>query len=1243
MPKESHRQDSMQRLGELIARLDEVQREIQTLTQDRVDAVLLPDGLPFLLSGAQEALRQHEQEQRAHADQRAAIIDALPVMVALVDEGGEIIATNARWRGRMSATDVPAGIGENYLDVCDRVEGDDAEYAAASAAGIREVLAGDRTSFSMDYPCPGPDGSMCWFRLLVAPLPGPAGRRAVVMHIDVTLEHRAEAHARREQQYFRQLFDGSPMPMWVFDRESLRFLEVNRAAVEHYGYSRERFLQMTIRDIRPRDEVARLERHLEGVSATGQRTGVWQHLRADGSVIDVEIVSDVLEIDGRDARLVVATDVSERLRTRRSKEIESRALAAISKREQLDGILRLLVDGLEEIVPNSVVSILLLTRDGRSIAQLTAPGLSDRFRSAVEAIELGADTGPCGAAIQRGDAVIVDDIRTDPMWRELSGLADDMGLRACWSIPVRDSGNSVVGSLAVYYREPRKPEAWERELAEVFGSLVGLAVEHRRQDEALAQSERRLRKLFREAATGIVVVTEAGDFEQANGVFAKLVGCPESRLTTLNYHDITHPDDREAVLAAMRRLLSGASRAETLEQRFNKIGGEEAWGRVRLSAQAGHDGRPDRLIGVIEDTTLRKRAELRLERANALQRIAGRIGRVGGWSLDIARCQVFWSPEIFDILEWDGDEAPPLSDTLALYAPGDRARVESAIRRCQEEAVPFDIEAEVETRRGRRLQVRAAGEPEVGPDGQVHRLIGVFQDITGPKRTEAQRAELAARLENVLENMSDAFLLVDADWEITYINRAGERILESSRGALLGQNLWAAFPEARETVAWDQYHQAVATGTAAHFEMYYAPLRNWLEISAYPSTEGLGLYFRVTTEKRELEEQLQQAQRMESVGQLTGGIAHDFNNLLTVILGNAELLTESLRDSEELEPIARNIGDAAVRGAELTRRLLAFARRQPLAPEPTDVQRLVRDLQDLLQRALGEQCEIEISHGAGLWPAMIDSSQFESALMNLAINARDAMPEGGLLTIEAANVRIDDEYSRQHPDVEPGQYVLVAVSDTGTGIPEESLGRVFEPFFTTKEKGRGTGLGLSMVYGFIKQSRGHISIYSEVGEGTTVRMYLPRAHRGAAPSRDPEIGTGKGGSESVLVVEDEPSVREFADTVLSQLGYGVSTAASGREALDLLERGTKCDLLFTDVVMPGGLNGRELSAAAADLRPGLKVLYTSGYTENAIVHQGRLDPGVHLLSKPYRRGELARCVREVLDETPGERGRGDDC
>jgi len=1228
--------DPMARLGELIERLDEIQREIKALTSEQVDAVVMPDGLPFMLAEAQEELREREQEQRAHAEQRAAILDALPAKVALLEAAGEIISTNIAWRGTgCDPTEAP-GVGLNYLEVCDRAEGEGAEYAAASAAGIRQVLAGERGEFSLDYPCASPENPDAWFRLLAAPLPGLERPGAVVVHIDVTAEHRATIQARREERYFRQLFDTNPMPMWLFDTQTLKFLEVNRAAITHYGYTREQFLGMTIRDIRPAADRERLDRFMaDNDREAGGAPTLWRHVRADGSLIEVEIHADNFDFDGQSARLVVAVDVSERMRNRRIKDAEARILSAISTREALATILSHVATGIEEIAPGTIASVLLLDRDGRHIRHGAAPSLPQEFNRAVDGLAIGPEVGSCGTAMHRGEAVFVDDIRTDALWHDFADLAEAAGLRACWSWPMFDSNRRVVGTLALYCAEPRNPEPWERDMAELFGALAGLAVEQHRRDEALRSSERRLKKLFEEAATGIVVITEQGLFDQVNRVFTGIVGRAENRIGEVNYYDITHPDDRENVRAAMRRLLSAASSAETLEHRFITGDRGEAWGRVRLSAQSGKDGRPARLIGVIEEITQRKQAELRLERASALQRIAGRIGRVGGWSVDLERDEVFWSPEIFNILEWEDDEIPPLSETLDLYPPEHRERVESALRDCAERGVPFDIEAELRTRHGRRLQVRVAGEPEKKPSGEVGRVIGVFQDITQQKRVEARRDELAGRLENVLENMSDAFLLIDTDWTINYINRAGEQMVRARRAELLGRNLWAAFPEAQQTEIGKQYEHAMTTGESVHFELYYEPLEHWFEVSAYPSEEGLAVYFSQTTEKRRLEEQLQQSQRLESVGQLTGGIAHDFNNLLTVITGNAELLVESLEGAEELEPIARSIGDAAMRGAELTRRLLAFARRQPLEPEAVDVNGLIRDLEPLLRRALGEACEIEVARGAGLWPAMIDASQFESALMNLAINARDAMLGGGRLTIETANVRIDEEYQRLHPDVAVGQYVLVAVSDTGSGIPAEDLDKVFEPFFTTKEKGRGTGLGLSMVYGFIKQSAGHIAIYSEAGEGTTIRLYLPRAAGQTPLAREDDAQIGCGRGESILLVEDDESVRGYAEHVLNQLGYRVRSASRADQALEMLQQGMACDLLFTDVVMPGGKGGRELAEAALALRPAIKILFTSGYTENAIVHQGRLDPGVSLLSKPYRRDELARHVRRVLDQEDG--------
>ncbi len=381
----------------------------------------------------------------------------------------------------------------------------------------------------------------------------------------------------------------------------------------------------------------------------------------------------------------------------------------------------------------------------------------------------------------------------------------------------------------------------------------------------------------------------------------------------------------------------------------------------------------------------------------------------------------------------------------------------------------------------------------------------------------------------------------------------------------------------------------------------------------------------------ELNARLQQSQRMEAIGQLTGGIAHDFNNLLTVVSGNAELLLEDTAGQPAQRQLVQMIATAAQRGAALTQRLLAFARKQALDPKAVDLNQMVASLDPMLRRTLGEHIQIELIRAAGLWPALVDQGQLENALLNLCLNARDAMPGGGRLTLETANVRLDEEYAARNADVQPGQYVMLAVSDTGQGITPEHLQRVFEPFFTTKEKGKGTGLGLSMVYGFVKQSSGHLAIYSEPGQGTSVKLYLPRTGSevtAAAPGSD--SGAVVGGSETILLVEDDAAVRQVALAALRSFGYTVIEAADGPSAMTVLEQRHDVDLLFTDIVMPGGMNGRELADAARRLRPGLRVLYTSGYTENAIVHHGRLDAGALLLGKPYRRRELDRAVRAAL-------------
>jgi signal transduction histidine kinase/CheY-like chemotaxis protein len=385
-----------------------------------------------------------------------------------------------------------------------------------------------------------------------------------------------------------------------------------------------------------------------------------------------------------------------------------------------------------------------------------------------------------------------------------------------------------------------------------------------------------------------------------------------------------------------------------------------------------------------------------------------------------------------------------------------------------------------------------------------------------------------------------------------------------------------------------------------------------------------------TAELEKTHAQLRQSQKLEAIGQLTGGVAHDFNNVLQVISGNLQLLQMSFAGNPEAQRRLESASFAADRGAKLSSQLLAFARRHPLQPVATNIGRVLRGMDDLLRRALGESVQIETVVAGGLWTTMADPHQLENVILNLAINARDAMKGDGRLTLELNNAMLDDQYVLNEPDVTPGQYVMLAISDTGCGMPPEVVARAFEPFFTTKREGEGTGLGLSMAYGFVKQSHGHIRIYSEVGSGTTIKIYLPRSMQPEVELPNLRNAPVVGGSETILVVEDDLAVQATVVDILRGLGYHVLKASDGQGALTILQSGVPVDLLFTDVVMPGPVRSIEVARQAKQMLPKIEVLFTSGYTQNAIVHGGRLDPGVELISKPYRRDELARKIRQLF-------------
>ena len=570
-----------------------------------------------------------------------------------------------------------------------------------------------------------------------------------------------------------------------------------------------------------------------------------------------------------------------------------------------------------------------------------------------------------------------------------------------------------------------------------------------------------------------------------------------------------------------------------------------------------------------------------------------------------------------------------------IVAPDRRAEVGDLLDRVGKGERLQQYETSRVDKDGRTVEVSLSVSPIRSVAGEIVGVSKTARDITETKRTlRALTGEVEER-QRIFETSHDLILVTDTSGNFIQVSPSATAILGYEPAEMIGHSaVEFIHPDDLENTR-NEMRTARRGQSKRNFETRYigkdgnAVSLNWSGTWSEPVRRHFFIG-RDLTEKQAAEAQMRHVQKMDAIGQLTGGVAHDFNNILTVITGTIGILEEAVADQPELVSIAKLIDEAAERGASLTKHLLAFARKQPLQPREIDVNGLVLEAAKLLHPTLGEQIEIKPLLADDAWTALVDPSQLTTAVLNLALNARDAMPGGGKLSLETNNVYLDENYASMHSEVTAGNYVMVAVSDTGAGIPAALLERVFDPFFTTKEVGKGTGLGLSMVFGFVKQSGGHIKIYSEEGHGTSVKMYLPRATGLNQTAAEALISANvEGGHEAVLVVEDDSMVRRYVVTQIESLGYTTLEAANAADALKILGAAT-IDLLFTDVIMPGTMNGRQLVEEALKRQPALKVLYTSGYTENAIVHHGRLDSGVLLLAKPYRKSELARMLRLAL-------------
>ncbi len=770
--------------------------------------------------------------------------------------------------------------------------------------------------------------------------------------------------------------------------------------------------------------------------------------------------------------------------------------------------------------------------------------------------------------------------------------------------------------------------------------------------QALAEAEARLRRAQEAGGVGVFSLDLQTSLLNPTPEFCKIYGLPETGDIPIEMLErLVVEEDRDAASNAGSR--STASSPLQVEYRIRRAND----GQKRVIARRGEferdaNGKPIRFVGVVQDITERRRAQREIRESEARFR-----------ALTQAIPNHVWTAQSDGMMEWFNDRTYDYSGAekgalngdnwLRIVHPDDVSATSAAWQKAIAAGDTYQMEYRLRHRSGvfRWHIVRSV--PIKDETGRIVRWIGTNTDIEEQRKSQAQLEELNRTLEQRVTDRTaerdrmwrlstDIMLVADLQATVVSVNPAWKSILGWEEHELVGRSFMDLIHPEDLVATLAEVGKLRDGVTTFSFENRYRAKDGSYRIiswTAVPDDAYIHANGRDVTEERDAakalratETALQQAQKMEAIGNLTGGVAHDFNNLLQVVAGNLQLLAKDVVGNDKAQRRITSALAGVDRGAKLAAQLLAFGRRQALDPRVVNVGRLIGTMDEMLRRTIGEGIEVETMVSAGLWNTLVDPMQMENAVLNLAINARDAMEGFGKLTIEVGNAYIDETYTRLHDDVSEGQFVSICVTDTGTGMPPELIAKVFEPFFTTKPEGKGTGLGLSMVYGFVKQSGGHVKIYSETGHGTTVKIYLPRSLQNEDLEVTPAELTVEGGQETILVAEDDEGVRATVVELLQELGYRVLKAPDASAALTIIESGVPIDMLFTDVVMPGPLKSADVARKAKQRLPGLAVLFTSGYTENSIVHGGRLDPGVQLLSKPYTREALARKIRYVLDQ-----------
>lgn len=1201
------------------------------------------------------AARHAEETLREAQGLNTLVMESSRDCIVVLDLDGHTQLVSPGGIEAMEIDDVDALIGRSWLRAW---QGGDQAAARDAVASARAGGTGRFVGF-----CATQRGTPKWWDVAISPLPGADGRpqRLVSIGRDVTARKHAEQRLEISEERLNLALGASGMVgIWDYDAKAdILYADANFARL--YGVdpalaARGAPLVRYVENLHP-DDMPAAHQHIaqwfhSGTPAEGQ-TREYRIVLPGGGVRWV-LPSGRVERDaeGHASRFIgVAVDITER----KADEARQALLLRLSDRllslAEPHAVLTASVDELGRHLGASRAGCGRVLADGRTI--VLEAGYCDDVRPLAGAFAMDA-FGAVNIELQRkGKTVVCDDVaaKNGPNAGSAAETADvwaAIDTRAFVLVPLVREGQWC-GTLYVNHREPRRWLPAEVALIEDVAARMWYALERARVETALRVSEGRLGSALSiaalgtfewEAASGALILSErsrqiAGfDVQQALHIDELLAR--------------VHPDDRTTLTAGAAAAARSMSRLEMQFRLLLPGGGVRHVKLVGIGMPGGVDA-PQRQIGVLEDVTVRVLVERAVRESEQQFRTLAQALPNHVWT-SLPDGRLDWFNE--RVYAFSGKAAGELDGErwIGIVHPGDVAEASQRWAAALASGDAYEMEFRLRRADGAYRWHLARAVAVRGDDGEIARWIGTNTDIEEQRSARAVLSDLNAVLEARVEertrerdrawkNSRDLQVVVDPAGNVRAANVAWTTILGWPAAEVAGRNV----QDFIHPDDWAGSRAALDIAAVAPLPTFENRFRHasggwrWISWVAAPEDGLIYASGRHVTDEKEAsaklslaQEQLRQSQKMEAVGQLTGGVAHDFNNLLQIISGNLQLITRLAAGNEKLVQRVNGAQDAVRRGAKLAGQLLAFSRRQPLEPKVVNVGRLVAGMEDMLRRAIGEAIEIETVASGGLWATFVDPAQIENAVLNLAINARDAMAGAGRLTIEVGNAVLDDAYARGHADVAPGQYVMLAVSDNGCGMPPEVMAQVFEPFFSTKPLGAGTGLGLSMVYGFVKQSGGHVKIYSEVGHGTTMRMYLPRTRQAEDPVAPVDAGQVSGGHESVLVAEDDDGVRATVVDLLGELGYRVLTARDAAGALALLEGGAEVDLLFTDVVMPGPLSSPELAHRARERLPGIAVLFTSGYAQEAIVHGGRLDAGLDLLAKPYTREALARKIRQVL-------------